>query len=351
MKTIRIALDAMGGDHGVRAAIRGAARLSLENTDIHVVAVGDLAGMDAELSEVRHDPSRLTLARGGGAIPMDCKPRAALEAMPDCSVLTAARLVASGEADALVSAGNTGATVLAAASTFKRLPGVRRTALASVYPTQKRHGPRRDPFALILDVGATLTSDADALVKFAVMGSAYSSIVSEIEAPRVALLSNGTEPSKGTPAIIEAHQRLLTSELAFAGNVEGLDIPLGVVDVVVCDGFLGNVVLKMLEGVGDVLRNVTSRAASKSLTWRIGLGMLSGGLREISELTDWKMYGGAPLLGLDHLVIKAHGRSEAGAMRNAIKVAAKAVRGDLVGRIQQGVADLEDDRSPSTSSG
>ena len=263
--------------------------------------------------------------------------------MPDASILTAARVVAAGEADALVSAGHTGAAILAAAQTFERLPGIRRAALASVYPTEQRHGPRQDPFALMLDVGATLTATAEDLVGFAVMGAAYSSVISEIEAPRVALLSNGTEPSKGTAAIVEAHQRLARSHLNFAGNIEGLDIPRGTVDVVACDGFLGNVVLKMLEGVGEVFADLARQASDRKIQWRIGLSMLSSGIRRIRRLTDWKSYGGAPLLGMDHVVIKAHGRSEARAIRNAIKVAAKAVDGDLIHRIRTGLEGLPED--------
>ncbi|MEM6926349.1 MAG: phosphate acyltransferase PlsX, partial [Myxococcota bacterium] len=188
-----------------------------------------------------------------------------------------------------------------------------------------------------------------------VMGSAYSSIISQIQSPRVALLSNGTEHNKGTRSIVAAHQLLEESQLTFSGNVEGLDIPRGTVDVVVCDGFLGNVVLKMLEGVSDVVKDLMKVAAQKRWQWRLGLGLLRGRLDEIQQLTDWKGYGGAPLLGLDQVVIKAHGRSEALALRNAMKVAAKAVRGDLIGRIREGVAELglgdadeEADGAPAT---
>lgn len=340
-RTITIALDAMGSDEGVRPVVEGAARLSLEDSDIHVLAVGEVDAMDEVLAAIPHDPSRITLVSSGPAVPMDAKPGAAMRERSDWSVVRAAEMVAAGEADALVSAGNTGAAVLAACHTFDLIDGIRRAALASVYPTERRHGPKGDPFALILDVGATIQADADALVGFAVMGAAYSSVVSEIPAPRVALLSNGSESTKGTPAIVEAHARLVDGPLQFAGNVEGLDIPRGNVDVVVCDGFLGNVVLKMLEGVGDVLRSITAEASSRRLQWRIGLSMLGSGLRELKELTDWKVYGGAPLLGFDHVAIKAHGRSSPGAVRNAIKVAAKTVRGDLIGRIEAGVADTD----------
>ena len=335
---ITIALDAMGGDHGLDATIEGVAQLSREDVDIHVLAVGNAMAMSERLAEMHYDPSRVTLVSSEGSVAMDEDPRQALDANPNCSVLRACDLVAAGEADALVSAGHTGATILASARKFKRLPGIRRAALAAVHPTAKRHGPKKDPFALMLDVGATLEVSAEELVGFAVMGSAYSSVISEIREPRVALLSNGTESKKGTPAIVEAHRRLADSPLNFVGNVEGLDIPRGTVDVIVCDGFLGNVVLKMLEGVSEVFSDVVRDAANRKLQWRIGVSMLGGGLAELKRMTDWKVYGGAPLLGLDHVVIKAHGRSEGRAIRNAIKVAAKAVRGDLIGRTRDGMA-------------
>ncbi|MFT6142486.1 MAG: glycerol-3-phosphate acyltransferase PlsX [Myxococcota bacterium] len=335
---IRIALDAMGGDKGVEATVGGAAKLSLEEVDIRVLLVGDVQSMSEMLDGVRYDPTRIELVGADGFVSMDEKPGPTLAERPNCSLLTAARLVRAGDADALVTSGNTGAAILAAAQTFERLPGVRRAALASVYPTAKRRGPRRDPFAMMLDVGAGMGATAGDLVTFAYMGAAYSSLISEIESPRVALLSNGTEALKGTPAIVEAHRRLLETSLNFAGNVEGLDIPKGTVDVVLCDGFLGNVVLKMLEGVSDVVTGLAKEASSRRLQWRLGLSMLGGGIKHLQRMTDWKSYGGAPLLGLDSVVIKAHGRSEARAIRNAIKVAAKASRGDLVGRIRDGVA-------------
>lgn len=336
-----IALDALGGDNGLDATVEGAAALSREDIDIRVMLVGDAAKVSERLQAVSYDPTRLEIVDAEGCVDMAKDPRRELERRPNCSILVAAQLVADGDADALVSAGNTGGTILAAAQRFERLEGIRRAALAAVYPTEKRHGPKKDPFALMLDVGATLSAEELDLVGFAVMGAAYSSIVSEIVAPRVALLSNGTEPNKGTAAIKAAHQRLIGGPLNFVGNVEGLDIPRGTVDVIVCDGFLGNVVLKMLEGVSEVFRDVAKQASGRKLQWKMGLAMLGGGLKRLRRMTDWKAYGGAPLLGMDHVIIKAHGRSEARAIRNAVKVAAKAADGDLIGRIQAGVAALE----------
>jgi glycerol-3-phosphate acyltransferase PlsX len=332
---VRVALDAMGGDIGPAATVAGAAKASLEPGDLSVLLVGAMDRIGPVLDSVPHDPTRLALHHAASAIPMGADPREAVRRQPDSSIAVALDLLANREVDAVVTAGNTGAAILAASARLDRLPGVRRAALASVYPTEKRRGPRGDPFALMLDVGATLTATSDDLVGFAAMGAAYSAIVSEIHRPRVALLANGTEPSKGTPAIVEAHRRLARSSLNFAGNVEGLDIPRGTVDVVVCDGFLGNVVLKMLEGVGGVLRDMARAAAGRRMRTRLGLSLLGEDLRKLGERTDWKVYGGAPVLGFDGLVIKAHGRSEAHAIRNALRLAAKSVRGDLTRRIAE----------------
>jgi glycerol-3-phosphate acyltransferase PlsX len=328
---IRLALDAMGADAGVEPVVEGAIQLSHESTTLSVLLVGDERELRRCLDRHPHDAGRIELVPASQAVSMHDKPAIALDAKPDCSILRAAKLVADSEADVLVSAGNTGAVILACARTFQRLDGVRKVGLCAVHPTIEPHGPKGDPFALMLDVGATLQCSADELVAFALMGSCYSRIISDIDRPRVGLLSNGSEPSKGTPAVVEAHERLRDYRaIAFAGNVEGLDIPRGSVDVVVCEGFVGNIVLKMLEGVSDAARDLARHAYAAKLRYRIGLAMLSSGLRRVRELTDWKQYGGAPILGFDRAVIKAHGRSNARAIRNALKVAAKTVQRELV---------------------
>jgi len=238
-----------------------------------------------------------------------------------------------------VSAGNTGACVLSCARHFHLLPGVRRAALAAVYPTRARHGDKADPFSLILDVGATVEAAAEDLVAFAVMGAAYARIISRNQNPKVALLSNGTEPNKGPRAVVEAHARLAQLPgLQFIGNVEGVDIPKGTADVVVTDGFVGNVCLKMLEGVHETVVELAQYAYKESLRWRAGMAMLSGGIQRLKDITDWEQYGGAPVLGFDRIFIKAHGRSKARAIANAGKVAAKAAANELGKSIQQGLA-------------
>jgi glycerol-3-phosphate acyltransferase PlsX len=333
---VTIALDAMGGDHAPEATVKGAAALSLARQDIDVVLVGDQTRVEAVLAGMPHDRSRLRVHHAGQVVDMAEKPREALEAKPDASILVAARLVVEGKAEALVSAGNTGASVLACARLFPLISGVRRAALAAVYPTEIRHGEKKDPFSLLLDVGATLDCTAQDLVAFAVMGSAYAARISRNPRPRVALLSNGTEAGKGPREVAEAHGILQGHPgLNFIGNVEGVDIPRGTADVVVCSGYVGNVVLKMLEGVQATVLSLAKYAYKESLLWRAALVMLSGGIKRLKAVTDWQEYGGAPLLGFGKLFIKAHGRSGERAMTNALKVAAKAVQSGLLPEIEK----------------
>lgn len=337
----RIVVDAMGGDHAPEEVVQGAAEASLSLRDAEIILVGNAAAIGKILPNVRHDGSRVRVHHAGSVIYMDEKPAEALAAKPDSSIAVAADLVARGEGDALVSAGNTGASVLACARRWKLIDGVRRAALAAVYPTELRRGERNDPFSLLLDVGATIETTAEDLVTFAIMGAAYARVVSQNERPRVALLSNGHEAGKGPREIVEAHRILLEhTELNFIGNIEGLDIPRGVADVVVCSGYVGNVVIKMLEGVSETVLRLARYAYKERLLWRAALAMLSGGIERLKEITDWEQYGGAPLLGFDNLFIKAHGRSRSHAVANAIRVASKALRAELCQRIASSLAEF-----------
>lgn len=334
-RPVTIAFDVMGSDHGPEEIVRGAAQLTLEAPHLHALLVGDRALIDEALGRVRHHAERVAVHHATQFVSMHEKPAAALDEKTDASVAVAARLVREGEADAMVSAGNTGAGVLACARTFSLIPGVRRAALATVYPTAVGRGEKNDPFSLILDVGATVDASADDLVAFAVMGAAYARIISKNENPSVALLSNGTEAQKGPARVVEANGKLAALPgIRFIGNVEGVDIPKGTADVVVCDGFVGNVCLKMLEGVSETVMELAKYAYKEKLLWRAGLAMLSSGIERIKEVTDWEQYGGAPILGFDRLFIKAHGRSKARAISNAGKVAARAVSKDLARAIQ-----------------
>ena len=331
-----IALDAMGGDHAPEAPLRAAAALT-RATGIRVLVAGDAARIEARLGALGADANRVEILHAPGAVGMDEHPAAAA-ARDDTSLAVAARAVADGRAQALVSAGNTGALLLVAARSIPRLPGVRRAALAAVHPTLPRpHNP--DPFALLLDVGANLQCTPEDLLQFAMMGSAYAARISKVTRPSVGLLNIGEEAYKGDPLLRSAHTLLADSDrIAFHGNVEGKDVPLGAVDVVVCPGVIGNVALKLLESMGEVLLSMGDAVYRERLRWRAGRFLLRDGLARVSNRLEYASYGGAPILGFERIVIKAHGRSRERAIENAVKVAAKAVRDDVCGAIASEIA-------------
>jgi glycerol-3-phosphate acyltransferase PlsX len=337
----RIALDAMGGDLAPREPVLAAAAIS-RDTKIALTLFGDRDAIRAELDQVEHAPERIEIVSTHGVIGQDEKPREAIEAKPDASMCRAMRAVADGEAAAFVSAGSTGAMVLAAAKWVPRIAGVERAALAAVYPTRDR-ASSGDRFALMLDVGATVRCRPEDLLFFAYMGHAYASRISKVRAPSIGLLNMGTEETKGGEVLATAHRLMKDDPLInFIGNVEGNDIPMGSADVIVCEGLVGNVALKMAEGVSEVFKGLGKWAFKQSLLWRMGLILLSGGLKRLKDVTDYSEYGGAPLLGFSHLLLKAHGRSRARAIGNAIKVAAKAARDGVCPEIEAAVASYRD---------
>ncbi len=338
MKPLTIAVDAMGGEHGPAEIVRAAADLSLEVPrvggtpqlqPIHVLLVGDAAKLAELLYALRHDAERIAIAHAPAALASSESLPSGLVAEPAASISMAAQLCAAGQADALVSAGNTQAAVTACQRYWQPLLGVHKGALAAVYPTEVRRGEKNDPFCLLLDVGATLDVAADDLCTFAVLGAAYAARISQNPRPKVALLSTGAAASCGSEAVILAHEQLSKlskrAGLHFIGNIEGVDISRGIADVVVCGGFVGNVVLNMLEGLWETGVRLASLASKEKLTLRAGLSMLPGGISRRKELSDWKQYGGAPLLGFDRLLIQVHGNSQSRALQNAIKLAAKSV--------------------------
>lgn len=349
---VTIAIDAMGSDLGPKVSVASAAALSRSPGAPELVLVGDEAVLRRLLTVHPYDRAKIRIAHAARFVPRDAKPRDALDAMPDASILRAAEIVRAGEADVLVSAGNTGAVTLACARTFERLPGVARAALGAVFPTERRRGEKDDPFSLILDAGLTLDPSADDLIAFAVMGSAYAARISRNPRPRVALLSIGAEPTKGTRAVVDAHTRLSSlSCIEFIGNIEGMDIPKGTADVVVTAGFTGNIVLKMLEGIAETVMRLGRYAGDRSVRYKAGLALLSPAVKKLRNATDWEQYGGAPILGFDHVCIKAHGRSTERAMANAIKVATRVARTELVRSIRDGLAELSSAQAAGRSPG
>jgi glycerol-3-phosphate acyltransferase PlsX len=330
-----IAIDAMGGDLAPDVIVQGVARVSLE-TDIQCIVVGHEQRIQKILDGVPYNPENIDIRHAGEVISMGESPKEAIRRKRDSSMLVACRLVEQGKAEAMVSAGNTGAAVLACARHFPMIPGIRKAALASVYPRHVEY-EGQDYLGLLLDVGATIHCDPAELVQFALMGSAYAKRISKIAAPHVGLLNMGRESNKGGETLVEAHARLeKVSLINFVGNVEGNDLTGGRADVIVCEGLLGNVVLKLLEGLGEALVDLTV-VAQRNWRWRAGLAMLSSGVGRLRELTDYASYGGAPILGFEHLFIKAHGRSNVSAISNAVKVAAKAVRDGVPAEIRAAI--------------
>lgn len=322
-----IALDAMGGDFAPAAPVRAAAAIA-KGTDIRVQLHGDKARIEPLLAELGMGRDAIELVHADDAVPMDESPRLAVR-RTGSSIAHAIDAVVAGRAEALVSAGNTGATLVHATRSIPQIRGIERPALAAVYPTRPRPH-NRDPFALLLDVGANVRCDARDLARFATMGAAYASRISKVERPTVGLLNIGEEPNKGDAMLREAHALLQElPDLAFAGNVEGKDVPLGVVDVVVCPGILGNVTLKLLESMGEMVLSIGEDVFRRQINWRMGRWLLRGGLARLANLVDYTSYGGAPILGFEKIIIKAHGRSNERAIENAIKVAAKAVRDEV----------------------
>ncbi|HKB11457.1 MAG TPA: phosphate acyltransferase PlsX [Vicinamibacterales bacterium] len=326
-----VAVDAMGGDFAPRLVVDGALAAA-RHFELGVALVGRRDVIDAELQRhVDFDPARVRIVDAPDVVAMDDAPSAALRRKPGASIKVAAELVARGDAAALFSAGHTGATVIAAHAAFGMLPGVDRPALAATVPT-----PRRP--AVLLDVGASVESRPHHLLQFAVMGSVYARVAFGLERPRVGLLSIGEEASKGNELTREAHRLLKASTLAFTGNIEARNVYTGVADVIVCDGFTGNVALKISEGLVEVVETMLTEELSSTITMRVGSLLTRRALRHFRRRVDYSEYGGAPLLGVAGVAIVGHGRSSAKAVRNAVAMAFRFASARVVERIEREIA-------------
>jgi phosphate acyltransferase len=310
----RIAVDAMGGDEAPHEIIAGAHAAEAE--DVTPILVGP-AGLHT---------GGLELIEAADTIEMDEKPAEAVRAKPEASLVVACRAVAEGRADAVVSAGNTGAMLAAGLLHLRRLPGVLRPAIAVPIPTTK--GP-----SVLVDAGANADARAEHLLQFAHMGAIFAHEILELERPQVRLLSIGEEPEKGNSLTLDAHALLAGSELEFAGNAESRDLLAGAADVVVCDGFTGNVALKLLEGtIKTVLESLRSEIAATP-RGKLGGLLIRPAARRLRTRLDPDTYGGAYLLGLRGLAVIAHGNSSRTAIANAIRLAARGVEHDVVDRL------------------
>lgn len=308
-----IALDAMGGDGTPMVRIQGALD-AISDHGLSVCLVGPIKRLRRELGRFRALPSGLELVDATDVVAMQDPPLTVLRGKRNSSLSVCAELVRNGRAAAMVTAGNTGAAWVAAKSALGMIEGVDRPALAAILP-------KLDGHTLVLDVGANVEVKPHQLVQFAVMGSYYASAVLAVDDPRVGLMSVGEEESKGGPRVRRQYRVLKNAGINFIGNVEGRDVFTGDVDVVVCDGFTGNVVLKVAEGLGEMVVGMLKEEARQSPLYGAGLVLAKGAFRNVKRKVDYSEHGGAPLLGVDGACLVGHGRSTAKAIRNAIRFA------------------------------
>lgn len=316
---VTVAVDANGADLGAAEVAEGAALAAAGGTRVLLFGPAERIG---------GVPDGVTVVDAPDSIAKAPDPAMAVRSTPDASIVQAARAVADGRADALVSGGSTGAAIAAGVLRIRRARGIHRPALAVPIPA-----PGGD--VLLLDVGASAEARPEHLVQFAFMGAAFAQVVLGVDRPRVALLSNGAEPERGTPAVISAHERLAASgvgsdAMRFAGNVEGTDVLAGGVDVVVTDGFTGNIALKTIEGVSQTVVGAIRDAAMASVRGRVGGLLLRAGLRRFREQIDPERAGGAYVLGLRRVGVVAHGRFSRTGFARAIAVAERGVRERVV---------------------
>lgn len=322
---MKIAVDAMGGDYAPEEVVNGAI-LACRELDAEVILVGDEKKITDILKNHSVSGLKLEIRNATEVIEMGDHPAQAVKKKKDSSLVVANRLVKDGVAAAVISAGNTGAAMSASLLTLGRIKGINRPAIASPMPTTKG-------VSVLLDAGANADCDPENLVQFALMGSIYAEQVFGFSKPRVGLLSIGEEETKGNKLTVEAHQLLKQSGLNFIGNIEGRDVHHGQCEVIVCDGFVGNIVLKLSEGLAGALFGQFKSALTKNIITTAGALLIKGTFKSLKSKMDYTEYGGAPLLGLNGISIISHGRSNAKAIKNAIKAAIKAVNEDVVGKI------------------
>ncbi len=327
---MKMIIDAMGGDNAPLAPLQGAAQAVAE-LGVEIVAVGNKEKMAAVIREAQIPMQGIELLHASEVIGMDEDATDVLKKKPDSSLAVACKLLRDGGGEALVSAGSTGALLVGGTLIVGRIKGIKRPAIGTVLPSGEKTW-------LLIDCGANAECRAEMLVQFAAMGAAYMEKVMGRENPSVALANNGTEETKGTPLQREAYPLLQKSGLHFVGNIEGRDIPLAAADVVVCDGFTGNIILKVTEGLAKMFSGMIKQMFYKNAKTKLAGAAMRGELDEFKRNFDYKEYGGAPLLGIKSPVIKAHGSSDAKAIKNAVRQAKLCVENGVSAAIEQYLA-------------
>lgn len=331
---MKIAIDAMGGDYAPQVTVDGAIDFLKEHRSDEIILVGDSKKIEKELEGKKYPSKRISIRHASEIIAMDESPSQAIRKKKDSSIRRAVELVKTGEADALVSAGHSGVVMATALFLLGKSPGVDRPAIAASLPTLKK------PFVLI-DAGANVDCKPSNILQFAFMGSAYYRAIYSVDNPRVSILSIGEEDTKGNELTKEAFQMLKASHLNFTGNIEGKDLFIGDSHVVVCDGFTGNIALKISEGLAEVIMKMIKREVSDLSIGKIGYLFLKPALRRFKKKTDYAEYGGAPLLGINGTCIISHGRSSTKAIKNALTVASLLAKKGLYKEISRELSNIE----------
>lgn len=328
--TIRIAIDCMGGDFGVEVTVPAAIHFVKSHPDTHIILVGKLDQISSKLKRYPHDPERLSIINAEEIISMDEGPAQALRSKKNSSMRIAIDLIKDGQANACVSAGNTGALMAISRFVLKMLPGIERPAIASFLPTHKGQ-------VCMLDLGANVDCSADHLFQFAVMGSCLVTSSGGPTFPSIGLLNVGSEDIKGNEIVKEASELLKNSSLNFKGNVEGTDIYRGTTDVIVCDGFVGNIALKTSEGLAQMLGKYLKEEFHRNAFTKV-LGLLASPvINQFKKRVDHRRYNGASLLGLRGIVVKSHGSADLYSMGFAMQRAYEEVKHSMLDAITDNI--------------
>jgi len=320
---IKVALDAMGGDFAPQSVVLGAIDAQEELKDkVELILVGDKGKIQMELSQLRVESYPFRIIHAPQSISMEDNPIDVLKRKRDSSISVGINLFKEEKADAFISGGNTGAVMASALFTLRRIEGVLRPAITTCLPSEKG-------IVVFLDGGANADCKPQNLFQFGVMGSIYANSILKVDNPKVGLLSIGVEQTKGNELILESYKLFSNSCLNFVGNVEGRDVLKGTCDVVVCDGFVGNIVLKFAESIDGFLTSLVKKRVKESLLFRLGAFLLKISIRDLRKTLDYAEYGGAPLLGVDGVCIICHGGSSPKAIKNASKLACDMVENEV----------------------
>ena len=332
---MRIILDGMGGDNAPLEIVKGAVEAS-SKIDHQIVIVGRENEINAELAKYNYDESKIQVVHTSEVIENEDSPVKAIRRKTDSSMVKGLTMLKDGEGDLFISAGNTGAYMAGSLFILGRIPGIDRPAIASIYPIAGGALP-----SIIVDAGANSECRPATLLEFAIMGSLYMEKVMDRKNASVGLVNLGIEENKGTTVTKAAHKLLKEADINFIGNVEARDVPKGACDVIVCDGFTGNIILKLTEGFAWNLLKTMKKKFTDGISAKMGAMLLAGKVREIKDEFDYSEYGGAPILGVNGHVLKIHGSSGATAVRNAIIKGIPYAREDVVGRITSAMEGID----------